>query len=132
MGSHNTISGTKISTNSASSKAAKKGQISRIMSASLIPVVPLITNSKMPYGGVIKPTMQLITATTPKCTRSIHMARQACKNSGMMTRMMVVASKIHPSNKSNTFTPNKKVNGDTSNDCSVSANKAGMFSEATM
>ena len=89
-----------IITNSASTKTNKKGITSRIISPNGIRVTALITNNKIPYGGVIKPIIQLIIATTPKCTKSISNIRQAGKNRGIMTRIRVVASSRHPnSNK---------------------------------
>ena len=61
-----------------------------------IPVTALITKSKIPYGGVIKPIIELTTTNTPKCTRSIPSALQAGIKSGTITKMIVVASKKQP------------------------------------
>ena len=53
----------------------RNGQISGTsMSATLMPVMPVTTNSSSPIGGVIMPIIRLTIGRTPKCTGSMPSA----------------------------------------------------------
>ena len=97
-----------------------------------IPVTALITKSKIPYGGVIKPIIELTTTNTPKCTRSIPSALQAGINSGTITSMMVVASKKQPKINTKILINIKNSKGFMSIPVNILDIKAGIFSEITM
>ena len=91
-------------TTRATMRIPRNGQISRIISFNGIWLTALITNNKIPYGGVIKPIIELTTIRTPKWIRSIPNALQVGMNSGTITRIMTVASSTQPSKRTSRFT----------------------------
>ena len=97
-----------------------------------IPVTALITKSKIPYGGVIKPIMELTTTNTPKCTRSMPSALQAGIKSGTITKMIVVASKKQPKISTKILIKIRNSRGFMSIPVNILDIKSGIFSEITM
>ena len=55
-----------IITKRANNNIPKNGQISRMISPKGIPVTALITNSRTPYGGVMRPIIEFTTTKIPK------------------------------------------------------------------
>ena len=60
------ILGAMIITKRANNNIPKNGQISRMISPKGIPVTALITNSRTPYGGVMRPIIEFTTTKIPK------------------------------------------------------------------
>ena len=91
-----------------------------------------MTNSKIPYGGVIKPIIELTTTSTPKCTRSIPSASQVGMNNGTITRMIVVASRMQPNSRISTLTAIRNAIGLMSDPSNSAEIDCGICSEITM